>query len=276
MQKGGWEVAGSYRDLIKNKDEAASLEQQSRVVKSEDMIDSQIAELSAAVQEDPQSIDKSRKIAELYEQKEDLENALEWYRYVLGLTGGVDPVVIRKVSTIELRQIDDAIKAREEILAATPDDPEAPRYREELVELGKQKAGFILAEAKDRVERNPTDLAAHFDLGTALFDTGQFQEAIAHLQRARMNPAVRLKAMGRLGQCYVARNMNDLAAKTLVDAVAELAIMDAVKKELLYNLGLVYEKMGDKEKAVDCFKQIYEVDYGYNDVAQRVESSYGG
>ena len=276
VQKGGWEVAGSYRDLIKNKDEAASLEQQSRVVKSEDMIDSQIAELSAAVQEDPQSIDKSRKIAELYEQKEDLENALEWYRYVLGLTGGVDPVVIRKVSTIELRQIDDAIKAREEILAATPDDPEAPRYREELVELGKQKAGFILAEAKDRVERNPTDLAAHFDLGTALFDTGQFQEAIAHLQRARMNPAVRLKAMGRLGQCYVARNMNDLAAKTLVDAVAELPIMDAVKKELLYNLGLVYEKMGDKEKAVDCFKQIYEVDYGYNDVAQRVESSYGG
>jgi tetratricopeptide (TPR) repeat protein len=274
VQKGGWEVAGSYRDLIKNKDEAASLEQQSRVVKSEDMIDSQIAELSAAVQEDPQSIDKSRKIAELYEQKEDLENALEWYRYVLGLTGGVDPVVLRKVSAIELRQIDDAIKAREEILAATPDDPEAPRYREELVELGKQKADFILAEAKDRVDRNPTDLAAHFDLGTALFDAGQFQDAISHLQRARMNPAVRLKAMGRLGQCYVARNMNDLAAKTLADAVAELVVMDAVKKELLYNLGLVYEKMEKKEEALDCFKQIYEVDYGYNDVATRVESSY--
>jgi len=47
-----------------------------------------------------------------------------------------------------------------------------------------------------------------------------------------------------------------------------------VKKETLYSLGEVYEGMGDKEKAIDCFKQIYEVDYGYRDVATRVESSY--
>ena len=32
--------------------------------------------------------------------------------------------------------------------------------------------------------------------------------------------------------------------------------------------------MGNAEKSVDCMKQIYEVDYGYRDVAQRVESSY--
>jgi hypothetical protein len=68
--------------------------------------------------------------------------------------------------------------------------------------------------------------------------------------------------------------MLDLAAKTLSDAVAELVVMDAVKKDVIYNLGLVYEKMTDKEKAVDCMKQIYEVDYGYRDVAARVEGSY--
>jgi len=68
--------------------------------------------------------------------------------------------------------------------------------------------------------------------------------------------------------------MLDLAAKTLSDAVAELMVMDAVKKDAIYNLGLVYEKMGDAEKSVGCMKQIYEVDYGYRDVANRVESSY--
>ena len=50
--------------------------------------------------------------------------------------------------------------------------------------------------------------------------------------------------------------------------------MDEMKKEIVYNLGLVYERMGDVEKALACMKQIYEVDYGYRDVAQRVESSY--
>ncbi len=275
VHEGGWEVADSYRDLIKNKEEAVSLEQQSRVVKSDEMIDNQIAELSAAVQAEPQSVDKSRKVAELYEQKGDLENSLEWYRYVLGLSGGADPAISRKISALQLSQIDDAFTAREEYLASSPDDPEAPRYREEMEELRRQRAAFILVEAKERVDRNPTDLIAHFDLGVALMDAGEPQDAIGHFQRARMNPSVRLKAMGKLGQCYVARNMNDLAAKTLSDAVSELVGMDPVKKDLLYNLGSVYRSMNEAEKAVECFKQIYEVDYGYRDVAQLVESSYG-
>lgn len=274
VHKGGWAVADSYRDLIKNKEEAVSLEQQSRVVRSEEMIEQQIAELSAAVQEDPTSIDKSRKVAALYEQKEDFENALAWYRYVLDLTAGADPTIARKISDIQLRQINDAYKAREEFLAASPDDPEAPRYRQEMEELAKQRSEFVLSDARERVERNPTDLVAHFELAEALMDADLFQEAIGHLQRARSNPSIRLKAMSKLGQCYVSRNMNDLAAKTFADAISELTAMDSVKKDLLYNLGTVYEGMDKKSEALDCFKQIYEVDYGYRDVAHKVESSY--
>jgi tetratricopeptide (TPR) repeat protein len=275
VHQGGWAVADSYRDLIKNKEEAVSLEQQSRVVKSEEMIDQQIAELSAAVQEDPTSIDKSRKVAALYEQKEDFDNALEWYRYVLGLTAGADPTIARKISDIQLSQINEAYKAREEFLAASPDDPEAPRYRQEMEELAKQRAEFVLGDARERVERNPADLIAHFELAEALMDAGHHQEAIGHLQRARSNPSIRLKVMSKLGQCYVSRQMNDLAAKTFEDAISELMTMDSVKKDLLYNLGTIRESMGQKDKALECFKQIYEVDYGYRDVATKVESSYG-
>jgi len=53
-------------------------------------------------------------------------------------------------------------------------------------------------------------------------------------------------------------------------------IMDAVKKEIVYNLGLVYERIGDAKKYIDAMKMIYEADYGYRDVAARVESSYSG
>jgi hypothetical protein len=47
-----------------------------------------------------------------------------------------------------------------------------------------------------------------------------------------------------------------------------------MKKEIVYNLGIVYEKMGEREKSLNCMKQIYEADYGYRDVAERVEGSY--
>jgi hypothetical protein len=47
-----------------------------------------------------------------------------------------------------------------------------------------------------------------------------------------------------------------------------------MKKEIVYNLGLVYERTSEREKSLLCIKQIYEADYGYKDVAARVENSY--
>jgi Flp pilus assembly protein TadD len=124
------------------------------------------------------------------------------------------------------------------------------------------------------VARNPTDLQLRFELGENLFDAGRFREAISELQRARQNPHARLKAMNLLGCCYSELEMLDLAMKQLEEASREILSMDAMKKETMYNLGLVYERMGEREKSLACMKQIYEVDYGYRDVAQRVESSY--
>jgi hypothetical protein len=68
--------------------------------------------------------------------------------------------------------------------------------------------------------------------------------------------------------------MLDLATKQLEEASQEILAMDTMKKEIVYNLGLVYERIGESEKSLSCMKQIYEADYGYKDVATRVESSY--
>jgi len=46
--------------------------------------------------------------------------------------------------------------------------------------------------------------------------------------------------------------------------------MDGLKKELLYNLGSAYEAMGDPEKAVAAFKEIFKVDISYRDVREKI------
>jgi tetratricopeptide (TPR) repeat protein len=144
-----------------------------------------------------------------------------------------------------------------------------------LDELKRGKAEQMLGEARKRVERNPTDLQYRFELGEQLVLAGHYKEAIPELQKARSNPNTRTKALNMLGKCYTERNMLDLAAKTLTDAASEIPGMDGTKKDILYNLGLVYERMGNAEKSLECMKEIYEVDYGYLDVARRVEDSYG-
>jgi tetratricopeptide (TPR) repeat protein len=70
--------------------------------------------------------------------------------------------------------------------------------------------------------------------------------------------------------------MFDLAERTFLNAIKEKLILDDEKKELIYNLGCVYENMGKKEEAVGQFKQIYEVDIGYRDVAAKVDAYYAG
>ena len=133
---------------------------------------------------------------------------------------------------------------------------------------------MLIEETKKRLERNPTDPQVRFELGEHLVNAQRFREAVPELQRARQNPNARLKAMNLLGVCYRELGMLDLALKQFEDAAKEIMMMDATKKEIVYNLGVAYEKMNEREKSLNCMKQIYDADYDYKDVAERVESSY--
>jgi tetratricopeptide (TPR) repeat protein len=174
-----------------------------------------------------------------------------------------------------MKQLDRRIREDEEYLAQRGGgDEKFAQKTTELEGAKKQRAEILIDDARKRLERNPTDLQLRYELGEHLTNAGQYRDALPELQRARQNPNARLKAMNLLGRCYRELGMLDLAAKQLNDAAKEMLVMDAVKKEIVYNLGLVYEQMGDAEKYIDAMKKIYESDYGYRDVAARVERSY--
>ncbi len=275
MATGGWTQAESYRELIKDKDVAISLEQQSRMQLSGEALDRQIAELEAQQQAKPQNADLARRLGALCEQKDDIESAIKWYQRAVELTGSSDAGLIRKLSNLKMRGAERDIAAHEEFLAGhTEKDAAHAKRSEELQAAKKKRAGILIEEVKKRLERNPTDLQLRFELGEHFVNAQRFREAVPELQRARQNPNARLKAMNLLGVCYCELGMLDLAMKQFEDAAREIVTMDPMKKEIVYNLGIVYEKMGEREKSLNCMKQIYEADYGYRDVAERVESSY--
>jgi tetratricopeptide (TPR) repeat protein len=275
MTTGGWTQAVSYRDLIKDKEAAVSLEQQSRMRLTGESLDKQIAETYALQQAEPRNIDLARRLGALNEQKDDIAAAIGWYQYAADLTKGADAGLIRKVSDLKTKSLEREIAAHEEFLSTHGADHELSAKRTEELKVAKRKWAEILVEdARKRMARNPTDLQLRYELGEHLVNAGRFREALPELQRARQNPNARLKAMNLLGRCYSDLGMLDLATKQLEEASQEILAMDTMKKEIVYNLGLVYERMGESEKSLSCMKQIYETDYGYKDVATRVESSY--
>ncbi len=275
MKQGGWNEAESYRDLIKDKEVAVSLEQQSRIQLSGESLEQQINETYAQHEAEPQNVDLAKRLGVLHDQKEDLEGAIAWYQYAVDLTNRTDPGLVRKVADLKMKKLERQIREDEQYLAQHGSGAEQFAEKSADLEAAKrQRAEILIDDARKRLDRNPTDLQLRYELGEHLTAAGQYRDALPELQRARQNPNARLKAMNLLGQCYRELGMLDLAAKQLDDAAREMVVMDMVKKEIVYNLGLVYEKMGATGKYIDAMKQIYEADYGYRDVAARVERSY--
>ena len=73
-----------------------------------------------------------------------------------------------------------------------------------------------------------------------------------------------------LGQCFQQIGLHDLAVEQYSKAIEETPQMDNLKKDLIYNLGVAYESMGEQEKAVAEFKKIAAVDFGFRDVRTKI------
>jgi tetratricopeptide (TPR) repeat protein len=258
---------GSYRDILKNKKEATSLEQEKRVVKAEDVTERLIGEYEDRLKTEPNNLKLTRSLAELYTQKKQFDRALELYGRIKNSDMGNDASLENAVTTTIVRRFEHQLEQL---------DPAAPDYAEQAAKIQAEKLNFQVTDCQQRVEKYPTDLAIRFEMGQLYFQTGKITEAIQEFQKAQGNPHKRLAAMGYLAQCYAKRKMFDLAARTLQNAIKEKVGFDDEKKDLVYNLGCVLESMGKKEEAIEQLKLIYEMDIGYKDVAAKVDAFYAG
>lgn len=272
MKKQKWEEAQSFRDVMKNSDDAAEQEASNRAAMTRDQMMEKLEKLSATYAADNQNLNLVKDIASLYEQLEDWPNAYSFFQYAYELSDK-DVALENKAVYMKDKAAEFQLDELRQTMEANPDDEDIRNQYESLM---VERASSQVTEAQDRVDRNPTDPQVRYELGLALYNSGNHSDAIPHLQQATRNPHIRTRVLLLLGRTFRAKNMHDLAIKQLSDALADLHGMDGTKKEVLYEKGLIHEDMDDKVAALDSFKQIYEVDYGYRDVAQRVEQSYAG
>jgi tetratricopeptide (TPR) repeat protein len=271
MDEGGYDSladgSGSYRDILRNKEEAVTLEQQNRVEKSDQVSDRLINEYETRLRTEANNLKLVRSLAELHAQKKEFDKSLAYYERLKTSDMGNDASLDRAIADTVIRKYDFQIEQL---------DTTAPDYSERLAVLKAEKQAYQLTECQKRVERFPTDLQFRFELGQLYFQAGKISEAIAEFQKSQNNPHRRVASLNYLAQSFAKRKMYDMASRTLQNAIREKQVLDEEKKELVYNLGCVLENMGKKEEAIEQFKIIYEVDIGYKDVAAKVENFYSG
>jgi tetratricopeptide (TPR) repeat protein len=264
MKQGGWSGAATYRDVIKDTKEATLLEQEAKAVKSTRDLGDLIRETQEKVRREPENQNYRRALADLYTRAERFDDALNLLRESQRMTGGTDPQIDRAISLTRISQFDAEIAKRK-----AAGDPAGAQAAEQA------KDEFLLTDATDRVRRYPNDLQFRYDLGLLLYERGRLNEAIQELQLAQRNPQRRIRALYYLARCFEQKKQYDIALEQLEKASSEIHLMDDNKKDILYEMGTVCELMGQTDKAAQHFKEIYSVDIGYKDIAQKVEKAYG-
>ncbi len=269
MKSGGWE-SGGLESSKKDADAEKEAEDSERAGMTRDQKKEKLARLMAEYQADNNNLAVVKEIGAIYEDFGYWPDAHVFYSWAYKLSHS-DTTLKNKAEDMKNRDADEQIKKLEEKLEAEPGNADLEK---ELLEFRQERSKGAVKDAQLRVDQNPTDPQLRFDLGLALYNSGDYNGAIPHLQQAKRNPHIRTRVLLTLGRSFDAKGMYDIANSQLKEALEDLHAMDGTKKEVLYLMGVICKKMDNHDEALQCFKEIYEVDYGYLDVAKRVEEAY--
>ncbi len=116
------------------------------------------------------------------------------------------------------------------------------------------------------------DPEAHVELGVALRQMGQLDDAIREFQVATRSPEPPLRAFELLGEAFVQKELYSVAVRVLNRALHIPGHPDHELLGILYQLGVAHQEVGDAREALDCYERIYSVDIDFRDVAERMET----
>lgn len=267
MHKANWEKEGSTYEKVKDKDSALAEQIAEGSLHDNKQAEVLIEKYTNELEEN-ESSDVRRRLAEAYIMVKDYERAIEQLNMVQKNNGTMDPAIDKLIESAYIANIDANIKE----LSQNPDQYEEPEAQ--LADLRQHRSQYRFKRALERVEQYPNDAQLRYDLALMYFENGNIDAALEEFQKARKNPQRRRSCMVYLGRCFEQKRQFDMAVDQFTEAIAEMEDGSKEKMEALYYLGLAYESLGTDDKALECFKEIYQTNINYKDVAERIQKHY--
>ena len=179
---------GALKDNLRDADQAANLEKDSAVGMTKEQMQARLDDLLGKYAEDQNNLQIVRSVANVHEQLENFGDAASFYEWAFSLSEA-DTSLQRKGEEMRDKEREIYERQLEQQLRDSDDEEEKANLRAALEEAKKGRLEVSIAEARDRVERNPTDPQLRFDLGSFLYQAGEYTDAIPQLQKAKKQPA---------------------------------------------------------------------------------------
>lgn len=174
---------------------------------------------------------------------------------------------IRKAQAV-YQKILERDPGNEEALAKVLSSPEgnAPddtKLQSELLESCKSYQELVWDKIVESYE-------PYYDLGILFRQEGLKDEAIVEFQNSIKGGNRQLKGFEMLAVSFLEQGDYGLAKEVLNQGLSIRKFLDNEYVGLHYNLGVAHEQLGDFQKALYEYEQVYVIDITYKDVAKRL------
>lgn len=144
-------------------------------------------------------------------------------------------------------------------------------------ELKDMELDDIFTEFKKGVKEflGDEDHETHYNLGIAYKEMGLVNEAIGEFQLAIKGAERFFDASSMLALCFEEKGMHQLAVTQLKRAIDDPRYNELEHLSLKYDIGVLYEEMGQMEEAYKAFMDAYGIDVNFRDVAEKIDKLKG-
>lgn len=226
-----------------------------------------VAALRKQIQDDPTQVQPRLDLADLLEKQQKLDEAEKMLADALAASGN-DMTVREHIEDRQMRWAKQRVHVAEKRFAE--DGSDASRKTLEQLKLAAVKREVEIYAA--RADRYPENMSFRYELATRLKAMGKFVDAIPHFQEVLKDPRRKGLVALDLGECFQQIKQYQLAMQNYVTAVESLTDREAEqKKRALYRAGVLATGLKDYETAQKHLSALAGIDFGYRDVAARLD-----
>jgi tetratricopeptide (TPR) repeat protein len=261
---------GDFRNSLKDKAGQEKLQAQDAVVKTENYKELAIKAARENLEKNPESNDALIKLADTLEDIGGDDNAREAVKILDEKYGRThDFILKRRANEIKIKFLKRLFQNARAALEANPQKHDVKAHYDKV---HSQLVRMELEHYRQCVEQYPTDNKMKFEYASRLMKNKQYDEAIPLFQESQKDPRHRFLAMDRIGMCFFSKGwFSD--AEDICRRAADAYEMqdDATAKDLRYNLARSLEEQNKNEEAIEIYRKLAQLDFGYKDVRKRVD-----
>jgi hypothetical protein len=224
--------------------------------------------LLEAIAAHPAELANYIELAESFTAQGRLREAEEILTRALAASGGGDLTIRELLEEAHLRRAHNQV-----LVAKRRAEQEKTAESQDLVRRTVAQANQAELEVyAARAARNPGNHALQFELGLRCKRAGKYREAIQAFQAARHDGRQKALVQLHLGESFQHIRQFRLALGSYEAAVeASDSLQLDTQKLALYRAGVLAADLGDRDKAEKHLTRLAAIDFGYRDVADRLD-----